>query len=228
MGFMDTVAGTFSIDWKREGLDRVCATDIKRYNAEVHAQSAVEGLLDLRTLSAFSAEAHERMHAVERIELDVFDVAHQIIGGGDGSDKTRVRTKEQADHSLPYIAAVAWLDGALGPKQYEPERITREDVQDLMRRVVVRPDPELSARFPGTHGCRIRVYLKDGDLLTKEKFDYEGFHTRPMSWEKVVAKFRGLAEGCLEPSGAQSIIALVHDLECVRAVELGEALRELV
>jgi 2-methylcitrate dehydratase PrpD len=43
-------------------------------------------------------------------------VGHLIIGGGAEGDKTVVRTKEEADHSLPYIVAVAALDGeVMGP-----------------------------------------------------------------------------------------------------------------
>ncbi len=37
--------------------------------------------------------------------------------------------------------------------------------------------------------CRISVSLRDGRVLTIEKRDYEGFVTRPMSWETVVEKF---------------------------------------
>ncbi len=40
-----------------------------------------------------------------------------------------MRTKEQADHSLPYLIAVALLDGQVMPEQYAPERIERKDVQ---------------------------------------------------------------------------------------------------
>jgi MmgE/PrpD C-terminal domain len=53
-----------------------------------------------------------------------------IIGGGEEGDKSRVRTKEEADHSLPYMIAEALLDGQMMPEQYEPERIQRDDVAD--------------------------------------------------------------------------------------------------
>ena len=44
-------------------------------------------------------------------DIEAFDVAYKIIGGGEEGDKTVVVTKEQADHSLPYLIAVAILDG---------------------------------------------------------------------------------------------------------------------
>ena len=123
-GFMDSIAGRFEIDWEHEDLERVRRTFLKRYNAEIHSQSALEALLELREAHALDPAA------VERIELDTFQVAYDIIGGGEEGGKKEIRTKEQADHSLPYLLAVALLDGQVLPEQFAPERIVAPDVQD--------------------------------------------------------------------------------------------------
>src|SRR4029078_4120168 len=149
-----------------------------RYNAEIHSQSALEALLDLRAAHTFGPAE------VERIELETFQVAYDIIGGGEEGAKTEIATKEEADHSLPYLLAVALLDGQVLPEQYAPERIAAADVQALLHRVEVRPAGDLSARFPAQHACRLRLALDDGTVLAAEKHDYEGFLTRPMSWER--------------------------------------------
>lgn len=186
-GFMETIAGRFHIDWAREDLERVRMTILKKYNAEVHSQATLEGTLDLRAETGFHAAD------VERIDIATFGVAFHIIGGGEEGEKVTIRTKEEADHSLPYMVAVAILDGQVLPAQYAPARIRRDDVQQLLRRVVVREDPQYSARFPAEMPCRIEVTLRDGRRLAVEKTDYEGFHTRPMPWEAVVKKFDRLS-----------------------------------
>ena len=43
----------------------------------------------------------------------------------DFNDKSVMRTKEEADHSLQYMVAVAILDDQVTPEQYLPERIQR-------------------------------------------------------------------------------------------------------
>ena len=186
-GFEESIAGPFEIDWDAEGLERVTRTILKRYNAEIHSQSTLEGALELR------ARHHIDPAAIERVEVETFDVAFHIIGGGEEGDKTLVRTKEEADHSLNYMVAAALLDGQVLPAQYEPERIVREDVQSLLRKVVIRPREEYSRRFPGEMPCRVAIRVEDGTVFEIEKRDYEGFHTRPMRWETVAAKFDGLA-----------------------------------
>ena len=213
-GFMDTIAGRFEIDWAKEDLEAVRRTILKKYNAEIHSQSAIEGLLELR------AEHRFRPDEIELIELDIFDVAYNIIGGGEEGDKQTVWTKEEADHSLPYMLAVAVLDGAVMPRQYAPERIRREDVQKLLRKVTVHPREEFSRRFPTAMPCRIRVTLRGGRVLVKEKSDYEGFLTRPMHWDGTVGKFERLTEPYASRFRRTAIIDAVANLDSIRIPEL--------
>jgi 2-methylcitrate dehydratase len=209
-GFMDTIAGRFELDWEREDTERVRLTFLKRYNAEIHSQSALEALLDLR-------DAHNvDPAAVERVELETFQVAYDIIGGGEEGGKKQIQTKEQADHSLPFLLAVALLDGQVLPEQFASERIIRADVQDLLRRVDVRPAADLTRRFPAEHACRIHLHLADGTTLAAEKSDYEGFLTRPMSWVRAREKFERLTADALEPEHAAQLadaIAVLDELK---------------
>ncbi len=213
-GFMDAIAGRFSIDWSREDLERVTRTIVKRFNAEVHSQSATEGILELQAESGFTGDQ------VDRIEIDIFDVAFNIIGGGEEGSKYGVRTKEEADHSLQYIVSAAILDGQVLPTAYAPERILREDIQELHRKVVVRPDKAFSDRFPAEMPCRITVHLKGGRTLEKEKRDYEGFVTRPMSWTTAEAKFRALAAPVAPESLRKQLTKVLANLENVQVADL--------
>ena len=47
-GLMDAITGHFELDWMRENLEAVLHTSVKKYNAEFHSQSALEGVLELR------------------------------------------------------------------------------------------------------------------------------------------------------------------------------------
>lgn len=220
-GFMDSIAGKFEIDWSKEDLERVTRTIIKRFNAEIHSQSSVEGMLELKSESGFKAED------IEKIELETFDVAFNIIGGGEEGSKIHVETKEEADHSLPYILSVAILDGQVMPPQYHPDRIVKNDVQTLLRKVVVRPRDDYSRRFPNEMPCRLIVHLKNGRTLQKEKSDYEGFFTRPMGWEEAKEKFERLTRHHVNATLRSRIMNVVTSLEQRRVAELGKLLSRI-
>lgn len=221
-GFMESIAGSFEVDWSEEDLERVRRTILKRFNAEVHSQSAIEGALELKQQHGFDADA------IESIEIDTFDVAFHIIGGGEEGDKTIVETKEQADHSLNYMVAVALLDGDVLPEQYRADRIAADDVQSLLRRVKVRENDELSGRFPNEMPVRVEIILADGTSHRVEKTDYHGFHTRPMDWTAVTEKFERLAANRTDPALREDIVAIVRDLEAATVSELVEALKSVI
>ncbi len=161
---------------------------------------------------------------VTKAEIEIFDVAYHIIGGGEEGDKTLVGTKEEADHSLPYLVAVAILDGQVMPEQYRPDRIQREDVQSLLKKVTIRPSAEYSREFPDEMPCRVTLTLRDGEKVEREKRDYEGFRTRPMSWETAAEKFEKLAAPYADRSLCQEIIRAVSRLESMEVSDLTELL----
>ncbi|HEU4614941.1 MAG TPA: MmgE/PrpD family protein [Kofleriaceae bacterium] len=220
-GFMDAIAGRFEVDWSREDLEAVRRTIVKRYNAEVHSQPVLDGILELRRAHALAPDM------IVRIDVEIFDVAYRIIGGGEEGDKRTVETKEQADHSLPYLVAVALLDGGVMPAQYEADRIVRGDVQALLRRVAIRPADDLSRRFPAEMPCRIAVHLIDGRVLHAERRDYPGFVTRPMAWEQAVEKFDQLVAPHADPSRRAAIVRAVAELESIPVGDLMSRLADV-
>lgn len=220
-GFKEAIAGNFTIDWQKEDLERVTNTIIKKYNAEIHSQSSIEGMMELREQYEFTAGE------VERIEIEIFDVAFNIIGGGEEGDKTIVRTKEEADHSLQYMVSAALLDGQVMPGQYKQKRIEADDIQTLLQKVKVYPKQEYSDRFPDQVPLKLTVYIKNGDAHSIEKTDYEGFHTRPMSWETIIKKFEGLAEPYTPLELREQIVEMVQDFENHSVPELMKLLEDV-
>jgi 2-methylcitrate dehydratase len=220
-GLMDTITGHFDLDWSKENLERITQTIVKKYNAEVHSQSTIEGILELRQEYQFTGAD------IQRIDIEIFDVAYNIIGGGEEGEKVTIYTKEEADHSLPYIVAVAILDNQVMPAQYAPERIVRQDVQTLLRKVFVCPIDEFSRRFPAEMPSRIRITLKDGRVLTKEKRDYEGFLTRPTRWQTITEKFERLTAWRVPLRLQREIEEAVSNIEGIRVNELTNLLGKI-
>jgi 2-methylcitrate dehydratase len=213
-GFMEAIAGQFALDWSKENLEKITQTVVKRFNAEIHSQATVEGVLEL------IQEQHINPASIRHILIETFEVAYNIIGGGEEGEKLSVHTKEEADHSLPYIVAVALLDGQVLPSQYLPERIEADDVQGLLRKVEVKPVAEFSQRFPAEMPCRITITLQDGSEFSKDKRDYEGFLTRRMQWETAVSKFTQLTRRNISIAEQDMIEEMVLDLENVPVRDL--------
>lgn len=219
LGFDTVLDKPFGIDWDHEGYDAILGCCLKRYNAEEHSQPCIEALLDLR------AQHDIKPDQVRRLHVALFKAGYDMIGGGTYLDPMAVATKEDADHSLPYLMAVALLDGEVSPAQFEPSRIARDDVRTLMQRVTSEEDKAYTADYPHRMGCRVVVELGDGRRLEKEASDYLGFSGRPMPWEGTVAKFRQLSADTVPPAQQSSLMEMVAQLERVPARQFARALR---
>ena len=217
-GFMDSVAGRFEIDWDKENLEMVNRTILKKYNAEIHSQSAIECMLSLRNAEGIRAQD------VESIGVRIFDVAYNIIGGGEEGEKKLVRTKEEADHSLPYILSVALIDGKVTPEEYKPQRIMGSDVQALLKKIQVHPSKEFSNRFPNAMPCEIKIHLSNGKTVTKTVDDYEGFLTRRMNLAGATRKFTSLVSSFIDEERKKRIIDAVTHLEDIEIRRMMENL----
>jgi 2-methylcitrate dehydratase len=202
------------IDWDREGYEGVTESTIKKYNSMIHTQSAVHCMVEL-------VKSHEiDASQVVSIEAEVFQLCYDFAGGGlYGIDKV-VQTKEQADHNLPYLLAVALLDGDVMPAQFKPERIIKPDVQGLLKKVSVRPNHEFTEVYPGKMPAKITIRLQDGNVIEHEVRDYPGLASHPFTWDDSVEKFDRLVAGRVDEGLSGEIKDAVRSLESIQVKDL--------
>jgi 2-methylcitrate dehydratase len=203
-----------NIDWDKQGYEGVVGSTIKKYNSMIHTQCAVHCMVELARQNKIEPDK------VVSIEADVFQLAYDFAGGGlYGVDKV-IRIKEQADHSLPYLLAVALLDGDVMPAQFKPDRIIKADVQNLLKKVSVRPNHEYTEQYPKKMPTKIVVRLQDGKIIEHEVQDYPGLASRPFTWEDVVQKFDTLVAGRVDKGLSGEIKDAARSVENIQVRDL--------
>jgi len=203
-----------NIDWDKQGYEGVVESTIKKYNSMIHTQSAVHCMVELAKWNKIDPGK------IVSIEAEVFQLAYDFAGGGlYGTDRV-IQTKEQADHSLPYLLAVALLDGDVQPAQFKPDRIIKADVQGLLKKVSVRAKHEYTDEYPGKMPAKITVRLQDGKVIEHEVQDYPGLASHPFTWEDSVKKFDRLVAGRIDEGLSREIKDAVRSLENVQVRDL--------
>jgi 2-methylcitrate dehydratase len=202
------------IDWDKQGYDGVTESTIKKYNSMIHTQSAVHCMVELAKQKGLDP------NKIVSIEAEVFQLAFDFAGGGlYGVDKV-IGTKDQADHSLPYLLSVALIDGDVTPAQFKPDRIAKPDVQALLKKVSTRPNHEFTAQYPRKMPAKITVRFQDGTVIEHEVQDYPGLASRPFTWEESVEKFDGLVVGRIDAGLSREIKDAVLSLESIQVRDL--------
>jgi 2-methylcitrate dehydratase len=184
-------------------------TYIKFWPAEYHSQSAIDAALQLRPQIGDIAN-------ITSIDIHTFDAAVDIIGKD--PEKWHPKTRETADHSLPYCTAVALADGEVTLAQFEPKRFTDPTLLQLVGKVKVLRDLNLSARYPHSIPNRITITLKDGRQLVKEVEFPRGHAHNPMTDDDVEHKFRTLVVPRYGAERARRVLAACWDLEKLKSV----------
>jgi 2-methylcitrate dehydratase len=219
-GFSKEIGMELKYNWEEDQFDLIPKCILKSYNAEVHTQSLIEAALQLKQKHKINPDN------IESIDITTFITAYHIVGGGEYGDRHTVFSKEQADHSLPYVISAALLDDDLYPEQFEESRINSADVQQLLKRVKVNTkihlhkpvkvagflDPYTEA-YPDKLMGEVKIKMKDGEEYALEKEDYYGFHTRPMSWTDVKKKFKRLSGENADKELQQQIIDVITHLQ---------------
>jgi 2-methylcitrate dehydratase len=185
----------------------ILQTSIKYWPAEYHSQSAIEAALFLR-------DQIGDLSQIKGVVIESHDASVDIIGSE--PEKWKPKTRETADHSLPYITGIALIDGEITDRQFEPERFKDPKVWTFLENVKVERNAELSAMYPEAVGNIVHVDLADGRRLTR-RVDYPlGNAKNRLKDSAVEGKFLALVERIIGKSRAQKIIDLVRKLDEVK------------
>jgi 2-methylcitrate dehydratase len=172
----------------------------------IPAESQVLGILD-------RVSEIRRWSPVEDIES--IDITMSAVAARHVADppKYRPRNRETADHSLPYMLAVALVDGAVALDSYAPERFADPGLLSVMDRITVRTTPEFDAirdvvdGVTRAHPIRAVFRTKAGDSRTVEVRYHKGHYRDPMTRADLDAKFDLTCAGVVGPEQRERIRA---------------------
>ena len=225
---LDGPSASYEIPLIEKGEEKVSILEsyTKAHSAEYQAQAFIDLAFELREkISDFSL--------VEKVTLYTSHHSHYVIGTGSGDPQKMdpEASRETLDHSLPYIFAVALLDGKWHHKDsYTRERARKSETVQLWQKIKTEEDPFWTKKYKAmdpskkAFGGKAVIHIKGGGSLTgvKELSDAHPFGKRPFKREDYIQKFLSLSEGVVSLSEAESFLNLCGRLEDLSAEELGE------
>jgi 2-methylcitrate dehydratase len=128
------------------------------------------------------------------------------------------RSKETADHSLPYVIAAAITDRQVTPAQFEMDKIMDAKLREQLDKVEVVADPEIEAVFPKLQRVIVKIRTTDGREFD-EQLDYpKGDPRNPLTDAEIEEKFDALASAVLSKNGRARLKEAVWSLETLDSV----------
>jgi 2-methylcitrate dehydratase len=185
-GFFKQVSGPASIDpdsFGRPGVPfRIHRCAIKPYPAVIYTQTAIVAGIEV-------AREVGSLDRIAAIEIATTGRGYQRTGSE--PEKWSPKTRETADHSLPYITARAMFDGDITNESFAPDKFGDPRILAFMQKITVSEDAVLTARIGAAVPTRVTAILSDGQRISREVDYAPGFAERPMNRSEVERKFRG-------------------------------------
>jgi 2-methylcitrate dehydratase len=132
---------------------------------------------------------------------------------GNEPQKWHPETRETADHSLPYLLAVAMFDGGVSAASFDDAHLADPRLREFMQRITVAEDKAMTNAWPATVPARLDVVRTDGTRWTAT-LDYpRGHPKRPATVEDIEQKFLGLTPRVLGDARAREALDLLGRLD---------------
>jgi 2-methylcitrate dehydratase len=206
-GLVHVMGPEWKLDVLTEGLGeswRIERCGMKAFPTEALTHAPISAVLDLVLQHDLAPDdiATVRIRSLAR--------AADILADPSKYDP---RSKETADHSLPYVIAAAIADRQVTPRQFEIDRIMDERIRSQLHKVEVVADPEIERDFPRLQRVHVTITTTDGRQLMRE-LDYpKGDPRNPLTDAEIEAKFASLADPVMTAAAQQRLIRAVWSLD---------------
>ncbi len=198
-------------EWKLERLTdrlgeswRILQCGMKAYPTEALTHAPISVTLDL-------VKEHDlKPDEIEKVHIRSLARAADILSDPSKYDP---RTKETADHSLPYVIAAAIVDRQVGVAQFMPEKIMDPVIRAQLNKIEVAADEEIERLFPELQRVVVTIHTTDGRKLTRQ-IDYpKGDPRNRLTDGEIEEKFDSLASPVLSDRARDRVKEAVWNLE---------------
>ena len=183
---------------------RIADCGMKAFPTEALTHTPISAVLDLVKTNDLHCDE------VEKVQIRSLARAADILSDPSKYDP---HTKETADHSLPYVIAVALVERQVAPVHFTMGKIMDPKIRQQLQKIEVVADAEIEKVFPALQRVIVNITTTDGRTFSKQ-LDYpKGDPRNPLTDQEVEEKFTALAEGVLSAGAQRKLREAIWNLE---------------
>ena len=178
-------------------------TSLKFFPSQIHTQAPISLALELRK--------KVKLEEIESINVETYQTAWRSAGSE--PEKWDPQTRETADHSLPYLIAVAFMDGVVTPASFVADRVRDPGLRPLMQKITIKENPDFTRQYPEAQVSQIEVVTRAGQHIVERARYPKGHRKNPLTDEELEDKFCSLAQAVLTPERCRRALEVLWKLE---------------
>ena len=189
-----------------EGLGQtweLMQTAIKPYPACHFTHGCIDAALILRQQGV---EARNIRAIEARVPAGVFKTICEPV-----ANKLKPANSYDAQFSVQWLTAAAFVRGKLGLAELEPAEIIDPEIHALTQKVTYAEYKD--SPFPKAYSCEVVVTLDDGRTVSHREHVNRGAAERPLSNAEIIEKFRANVATAFDPETSGRMEAAMLGLE---------------
>ena len=193
-------------DWSKAtrglGSDyHITRMTIKNHCCCGHIFAPIDGALHLQQRHGLGVEQ------IRRVSIASYAAGTDIVANYHASSALEAR------FSAPYVVANALVHGSVRLNAFSEERLRDPVTLDLMKRVVVTADPELSKGYPAQRAAHVEIETADGRVLKHFQATRKGDPDCQLSDAELNDKYNELAIPVIGERAARELLNALWALE---------------
>ena len=188
---------------------RITRTIFKAFPSQIHTQAPIGLALELRDKMPLGD--------ISDIYIETYKIAASTASSE--PEKWDPKTRETADHSIPWLVASALLYGPVAPDGFSDDRIADPALRDIMARMSLAEQAEFTAKYPAEYNCRITLTGHDGRSHTAYTSWPKGHRSNPMSDSEVESKFHNFSEPLLTEQQRSQALEVIWRLDTLSTLD---------
>ena len=211
-GFVHCFGPGWRLEILTDGLGdswRIVQCGMKAFPTEALTHAPISAVIDIIKTNDLKPDE------ISKVTIHTLTRAADILSDPSKYDP---RTRETADHSLPFVIAVAIADRQVTPASFTQEKIMDPRIRAQLKKVELVGDPEIDKLFPTRQRTIVKVATTDGRLLTKQLEYPKGDPRNPLTDKEIEEKFASLADGMLTSAAQEKLKDAIWNLDKVKSV----------
>jgi len=182
---------------------RINQTIVKSYPSQIHTQAPIGLALEIGKEVVLAD--------IKSIHIDTYHTA--ASSASSEPEKWDPKTRETADHSIPFLVAAAFQEGEVTPGSFTPQKIADATKRETMSKMTMSEDPEFTAKFPSEYNCRVTVTNQSGEVHTAHTAFSKGHKNNPLDDGELEGKFRSFAAGVLSNMQCDQVLETIWAID---------------
>ena len=195
-----SISSAMSAQFEPFGITK---TDFKFFPAQILTQAPTGLALEIEKLI--------NINEIKSIQIETY--SNCVSTPESHPEKWDPKTRESADHSIPFMVASAFLYGDIGINSFTDEKIASQEIRDIISKLTITENSLFTNKRPEESNCKMKVELISGEIITKETSYPKGHAKNPLTDDELTNKFMNLSEPIISKQQADKISSLIWDLE---------------